>query len=193
MLAPRNTNDICSSSRLSTSAPHLTLQQQSQRQAAVAAVTAAPPVPRQADPPPHRFGVPQICKQSHVAMLSGCRSFHQGSDTSSHRLLLVPSGAGSRVAFSPADPSQAALANAPAPLIVSTRGTRPVVRGRGNGCGCTFTRGRRSRVTFIKWVQPNQTTKKEKRIERNNFGQNTRKDNPKSFIVPPASTDGQLF
>lgn len=99
-------------SRLSTSAPHLTLQQQSQRQAAVAAVTAAPPVPRQADPPPHR-------------------SFHQGPDTSSHRLLLVPSGAGSRVAFSPADPSQAALANAPAPLIVSTRGTRPVVRGRG--------------------------------------------------------------
>ncbi|WKY08629.1 hypothetical protein Q1695_007842 [Nippostrongylus brasiliensis] len=99
-----------SGARMSTSAPHLTMQQPPHRQAN--AVTAAPPVPRQVDPPPHR-------------------SFHQGQEPSSHRLLLMPSGAGSRVAFSPADPSQAALANAPAPLIVPGRGTRPIVRGRG--------------------------------------------------------------
>ncbi|PIO75298.1 hypothetical protein TELCIR_02670 [Teladorsagia circumcincta] len=84
------------------------MQQQSQRQSST--VVAAPPVQRQVDPPPHR-------------------SFHQTPDTS-HRVVLVQSGGGSRVAFSPADPSQAALANAPAPLLVTSRGTRPVVRGR---------------------------------------------------------------
>ncbi|EPB70943.1 hypothetical protein ANCCEY_09959 [Ancylostoma ceylanicum] len=58
-------------------------------------------------------------------------SFHQGSDPPPHRVLLLQSSGGPRVAYSPADPSQAALANAPAPLIVPGRGTRPIVRGRG--------------------------------------------------------------
>ncbi|KAK5969214.1 SET domain-containing protein [Trichostrongylus colubriformis] len=95
--------------RMSGTAPHVSIQHPSQRQSP--AVMAAPPVQRQVDPPPHR-------------------SFHQGPDTS-HRVVLVQSSAGSRVAFSPADPSQAALANAPAPLLVSSRGTRQIVRGRG--------------------------------------------------------------
>ncbi|KAK6024766.1 SET domain protein [Ostertagia ostertagi] len=95
--------------RMGGNVPHVPMQQQSQRQSS--AVVAAPPVQRQVDPPPHR-------------------SFHQTPDTS-HRVVLVQSGGSSRVAFSPADPSQAALANAPAPLLVTSRGTRPIVRGRG--------------------------------------------------------------
>ncbi|XGW25734.1 hypothetical protein V3C99_006830 [Haemonchus contortus] len=97
--------------RVIGNAQHVSTQQPNQRQSP--AVVAAPPVQRQVDPPPHR-------------------SFHQGPETS-HRVVLVQSGAGSRVAFSPADPSQAALANAPAPLLVSSRGTRPIVRGRAGG------------------------------------------------------------
>ncbi|VDM70394.1 unnamed protein product, partial [Strongylus vulgaris] len=95
--------------------PHLLMQQHGQRQ--LASVTSAPPVQRQVDPPPHR-------------------SFHQGSDPPPHRVLLLQSSGGPRVAYSPADPSQAALANAPAPLIVPGRGTRPIVRGRaGSAAG----------------------------------------------------------
>ncbi|EYC11352.1 hypothetical protein Y032_0051g2163 [Ancylostoma ceylanicum] len=96
--------------RLSNSTPHVLMQQHGRQGAP--AVTSAPPIQRQVDPPPHR-------------------SFHQGSDPPPHRVLLLQSSGGPRVAYSPADPSQAALANAPAPLIVPGRGTRPIVRGRG--------------------------------------------------------------
>ncbi|RCN51684.1 PHD-finger [Ancylostoma caninum] len=96
--------------RLSTSTPHMLMQQHGRQGAPT--VTSAPPMQRQVDPPPHR-------------------SFHQGSDPPPHRVLLLQSSGGPRVAYSPADPSQAALANAPAPLIVPGRGTRPIVRGRG--------------------------------------------------------------
>ncbi|KAE9419952.1 hypothetical protein Angca_002356 [Angiostrongylus cantonensis] len=93
--------------RLGSGASSLLMQQRQPN-----AMTNAPLIQRQADPPPHR-------------------TLHQGSDPPPHRVLLLQGSAGSRVAFSPADPSQAALANAPAPLIVSSRGTRPIVRGRG--------------------------------------------------------------
>ncbi|VDM61248.1 unnamed protein product [Angiostrongylus costaricensis] len=99
--------NIINSTRLGSGASSLLMQQRQPN-----AMTSAPLIQRQADPPPHR-------------------ALHQGSDPPPHRVLLLQGSAGSRVAFSPADPSQAALANAPAPLIVSSRGTRPIVRGRG--------------------------------------------------------------
>ncbi|KAJ1363571.1 hypothetical protein KIN20_023470 [Parelaphostrongylus tenuis] len=91
------------------------------------AMSSAPPIQRQVDPPPHR-------------------TLHQGSDPPPHRVLLLQGNAGSRVAFSPADPSQAALANAPAPLIISSRGTRPIVRGRG---GSAAGRGKKENSTGV--------------------------------------------
>ncbi|KHJ97068.1 SET domain protein, partial [Oesophagostomum dentatum] len=93
-----------------SSTPHVLMQQHGQRQMA-APVTSAPPMQRQVDPPPHR----------------------SGTDPPPHRVLLLQSSGAPRVAYSPADPSQAALANAPAPLIVPGRGTRPIVRGRAGG------------------------------------------------------------
>uniref|UniRef100_A0A158P9X6 SET domain-containing protein n=1 Tax=Angiostrongylus cantonensis TaxID=6313 RepID=A0A158P9X6_ANGCA len=94
--------NIINSTRLGSGASSLLMQQRQPN-----AMTNAPLIQRQADPPPHR-------------------TLHQGSDPPPHRVLLLQGSAGSRVAFSPADPSQAALANAPAPLIVSSRGTRPI-------------------------------------------------------------------
>uniref|UniRef100_A0A1I7WN16 PHD domain-containing protein n=1 Tax=Heterorhabditis bacteriophora TaxID=37862 RepID=A0A1I7WN16_HETBA len=83
----------------------------------VVPVTSKLHAPRQADPPPHR--AMQDCPPH--------RTIVNAPEHPPHRIMLQQG----RPVYSSADPSQAALANAPAPLIVSSRGSKPLVRGRG--------------------------------------------------------------